>query len=93
MSGIQRWTSWCSDPKREDDNGDWVRYEDHLAALADVYTLLGEAVESGIRQAREDAARDVAALEPLYDPFPVFPRGPIAYLSDAVAAARGGTDE
>lgn len=32
---MQRWSSWCKDPKREDDNGPWVRYADHVAALAE----------------------------------------------------------
>ena len=35
MTGVQRWTSWCNDPKREDPNGKWVTYADHLAAVTE----------------------------------------------------------
>lgn len=34
LDGITRWTSWCSDPKREDSNGAWVKVSDLPALIA-----------------------------------------------------------
>lgn len=46
---IQRWTTRLSSVREvASDDGEWVRYDDHVAALAEVYTLMGGAIESAI---------------------------------------------
>jgi len=52
MSDIQRWTSWCNDPKREDPNGKWVTYADHVAAVEKLIEHINFADHEGFARGR-----------------------------------------
>ena len=64
MTDIQRWShehpTECVQVRYE--HGSWVRYEDHAAAIAAAYTLMGAAIQNGIDAERKRIRFAFAAL-------------------------------
>lgn len=86
---MERWTSWCNDPKRQDPNGKWVLYDDAQRAVAEAEDryydkgfVRGESKGQRDERARIRAA--VEALEPIYRAYP----HRFVRVSDILAALR-----
>lgn len=76
---MERWTSWCNDPKRQDPNGKWVLYDDAQRAVAEaeqrgrdgVAAIATEALRKWYEQGqRDERARIRAAVEALRHSIP-----------------------
>ena len=86
MSDIQRWTLPHDGYAFQSDDGGYVTYADHVAALLtqDRQHMEQQAAAVAYGKGREDAARDVEALRNRWNG-----QRDVVQLNAAVAAARG----